>query len=120
MTIVVDSIVSLGKFPSSRMGIPAHRNGSGSLIHCTRDHLEEVIAKLEKSVSIENRPHQRLNMLQLIAHFRLLCMLEVDGSFAKTPGHAQAELAGIVPVENLCKLSHFVGRLKPTLGIAAK
>ena len=39
-------------------------------------------------------------MLQLIAHFRLLCMLEVDGSFAKTPGHAQAELAGIVPVEN--------------------
>ena len=59
-------------------------------------------------------------MLQLIAHFRLLCMLEVDGSFAKTPGHAQAELAGIVPVENLCKLSHFVGRLKPALGIAAK
>ena len=120
MTIVVDAIVSLGKFPSSRMGIPAHRNGSGSLMHCTRDHIEEVIAKQEKSVSIENGPHQRLNMLQRIAHFRLLCMLEVDGSFAKTPGHAQAELAGIVPVENLCKLSHFVGRLKPTLGIAAK
>lgn len=48
MTIVVDAIVSLGKFPSSRMGIPAHRNGFGSLMHCTRDHLEEVIAKLEK------------------------------------------------------------------------
>lgn len=59
-------------------------------------------------------------MLQLIAHFRLLRVSEIDCGLAEPPGHAQAELAGIVPVENLCKLSHFVGRLKPTLGIAAK
>ena len=88
MTIVVDAIVSLGKFPSSRLGIPAHRNGFGSLMHCTRDHLEEVIAKLEKSVSIENRPHQRLNMLQLIAHFRLLRVSEIDCGLAEPPGQA--------------------------------
>ena len=57
-------------------------------MHCTRDHLEEVIAKLEKSVSIENRPQQRLNMLQLIAHFRLLRVSEIDCGLAEPPGQA--------------------------------
>ena len=57
-------------------------------LHCTRDHLEEVIAKLEKSVSIENGPHQRLNMLQLIAHFRLLRVSEIDCGLAEPPGQA--------------------------------
>ena len=59
MTIVVDAIVSLGKFPSSRVS----ETSAG------------------KSKQRSHRPE---------------------------------------PWKILCKLSHFVGRLKPTLGIAAK
>lgn len=33
-------------------------------------------------------PQQRLNMLQLITHLRLLGVLEVDGGFAEAPGQA--------------------------------
>ena len=50
------------------------------------------------TIRIENRPHQRLNMLQLIAHLRLLRVSEIDCGLAEPPGEAQIELAGTVPV----------------------
>ena len=49
------------------------------------------------TIRIENGPHQRLNMLQLITYLRLPGVLEVDARLSESPGEAQIELAGAVP-----------------------
>lgn len=89
-------------------------------MHCTRDHLEEVIAKLEKKLVLRTGRTNVLicyNLSLTSVFFACLKLMVVLPKRQVTP---RRNWRGLYQWKILCKLSHFVGRLKPTLGIAAK
>ena len=64
-------------------------SGEESLLHTTSVLMYEGdYAAAERYFRLGNGPHQRLNMLQLIAHLRLLHVSEIDCGLAEPPGQA--------------------------------